>query len=98
MIAIVLPFALLGTGLIVVYRMSSKKSQKMKQIIWGLTLMGLVAPVFSWLIGGLYATFGSVETTGWAEIVYPILIFPVIFLSGLFSLIKGILKKKKQLD
>lgn len=95
MIKVVLPLVILSIGLVVAYILSRHKSQKKKQIIWGITLIIVVAPFFSWLIGGLYAYFGSVETTGWAEIVYPMLIFPVIALIGIWCMVKGILNKEK---
>ena len=95
MLEVVFPLVIFSIGLAVAYIWSRHKSQKKKQIAWGITLIVVVAPFFSWLIGGLYATFRSVETTGWAEIVYPIFIFPVIGLIGIGCLIKGILNKEK---
>ena len=95
MMEVVFPFVILSIGLAAAYIWSRHKSQKKKQIVWGITLIVVVAPFFSWLIGGLYATFGSVETTGWAEIIYPMLIFPVICLIGIWFLIKGIFNKEK---
>ncbi|MDN3451858.1 hypothetical protein QMA09_16835 [Planococcus sp. APC 3906] len=95
MLEVVLPLVISSVGLAVAYIWSRHKPQKEKQILWGITLIIVVAPFFSWLIGGLYATFGSVETTGWAEIVYPMLIFPVICLVGVWCLIKGIINKEK---
>ncbi|MDQ0429832.1 O-antigen/teichoic acid export membrane protein [Planomicrobium stackebrandtii] len=95
MLEVVFPLIILSLGLAVAYICSRHKSQKKKQIVWGITLIALVAPFFSWLIGGLYTTFGSVETTGWAEIIYPILIFPVICLVGIWCLIKGIFNKEQ---
>ncbi|WP_157073467.1 hypothetical protein [Planococcus rifietoensis] len=77
------------------YKLSRHKSEKKKQIILGITLIVVVAPFLSWLVGGLYATFGSIETTGWAEIVYPMIIFPLIGLLGIGWLVKGVLKKKE---
>lgn len=71
------------------------RTEENKQIILGITLIVVVAPFLSWLVGGLYATFGSVETTGWAEIVYPMIIFPLIELLGVGWLVKGLIKKKE---
>lgn len=59
MFKVVLPLMVLSIGLAVVYRLSRHKSLKNKQINCGITLIFLVAPFFSWLIGGLYASFGS---------------------------------------
>ena len=89
MLEVVFPLAVLSIGLAAVYIWSRHRPQKKKQIAWGITLIVVVAPFFSWLIGGMYATFGSVETTGWAEIVYPMFIFPLIVLIGIWYLIKG---------
>ncbi|MEZ0482085.1 hypothetical protein [Planococcus sp. SSTMD024] len=95
MLKVVLPLLILSIGLAAAYIWSRDKSQKKKQIAWGITLIVVVAPFFSWLVGGVYATFGSVETTGWAEVVYPLFIFPVIGLIGIWHLVKGILNKEK---
>lgn len=95
MIEVFLPFAILSIGLIIAYILSKNKPQKKKQIIWGITLIMIVAPCISWLIGGLYAIFGSVETTGWEGIINPVLIFLLIVLIGIGYLVKGILNKEK---
>lgn len=69
------PLIILSTGLVMIYKLSRHKSEKKKQIILGITLIVVVAPFLSWLVGGLYAIFGSVEATGWTEIIYPMIIF-----------------------
>lgn len=95
MIKVVLPFIILSIGLVIAYILSKNKPQKKKQIIWGIALIIVVAPCISWVIGGLYVIFGSVETTGWEGIINPVLIFLLIFLIGIGYLVKGILNKEK---
>lgn len=90
MIKIVIPLLILMIGITSSYFSSRQKTEKRKRIVWGITVMLIIAPSFSWLISGLYATFGTVENTGWAVVIYPMLLFPIIFSLGIMILVKGI--------
>lgn len=92
MIEIVLPLVILITGLIAANKWTKSKSEKKKRIIWGIMLMVILGPAFAWLVGGLYAVFGTVETTGWMGIIAPVLLFALLFLIGLYNLLMGIFK------
>ncbi|MFC7366492.1 MULTISPECIES: hypothetical protein [Bhargavaea] len=92
-VKIVIPLLILIIGITSAYVLNKQKTEKRKSIVWGLTLMLIIAPAFSWLISGLYA-FGTVENTGWAVVIYPMFLFPILFLLGIISLVKGILMKE----
>ncbi|WP_234982350.1 hypothetical protein [Edaphobacillus lindanitolerans] len=78
-IGIVIPLLVLVIGIASAYFLSKQKTEKRKNVVWGITLMLIIAPFFSWLISGLYMTLGTVETTGWATVMAPMILFPIIF-------------------
>ena len=50
-----------------------------KYRVWGIAIMLIFAPVFSWLIGRLY---GIYEGSGFAVIGVFVIAFPLIFITG----------------
>lgn len=92
-----LTFTLVSIGLILgvvaALFISKNKLKKTKMIIWGLTLMIVVAPLFSWLVSQLY---GIYEESGWAAVALSAILFPVIFLLGLIILLIGVFQKMKE--
>lgn len=80
-------------GVVVALFTSKNKPKKAKMMICGLTLMIVVAPLFSWLVSQLYGIF---EESGWAAVALSAILFPVIFLVGLIVLLTGVFQKKKE--
>lgn len=80
-------------GVVAAFLISKNKEKKTKRIIWGFTLMIVVAPLFSWLVSQLY---GIYEESGWAAVALSAILFPVIFLLGLINLLIGIFQKMKE--
>lgn len=68
------------------------KSNKKKYIIWGITMMLVIAPLFSGVVSILY---GRYEGEGFAAVALMMVMFPLLFLTGLVLLLLGILKKGK---
>ena len=58
---------------------SFNSSSYCKFRIWGILTMLVFAPVFSWLIGRLYALY---EESGWAMAGFLIIAFPILFITG----------------
>ncbi|MCH4827675.1 hypothetical protein [Planococcus halocryophilus] len=87
-------FALLVliVGLMSAFFISKNQDKKIMKIIWGVTLMIVVAPLFSWLVSQLY---GIYEKSGWAAVALSAILFPVIFLFGLIVLLTGVFQKLK---
>ncbi|WP_088102886.1 hypothetical protein [Halalkalibacter urbisdiaboli] len=89
--AIAVAIIILLVALAIAYQLSESKSKKRKYIVWGITTMLAIAPLFSWLIS---ITYASVEGSGWAGVALISIMFPIIFLVGLVILLVGIFRKK----
>ncbi|MEA0553246.1 hypothetical protein U1P98_22105 [Lysinibacillus irui] len=74
----------------IVFMIGLGKSKKTKCIIWGITIMIVIAPLLSWLIA---IPYGISEGDGFAAVGLLIILFPILFLSGLVTLLIGIFKK-----
>lgn len=68
------------------------KSNKKKYIIWGITMMLVIAPLFSGVVSILYGRYAG---EGFAAVALMMVMFPLLFLTGLVLLLLGILKKGK---
>ncbi|MGI2329326.1 hypothetical protein [Planococcus sp. YIM B11945] len=80
-------------GVVVAFFISKNKEKNIKRTIWGITLMIVVAPLFSWLVSQLY---GIYEESGWAAVALSAILFPVIFLVGLIVWLTAVFQKKKE--
>ena len=90
MAAIFFAISIILAGLAAALFYSNEKTKKRKYIIWGITLMVVVAPFLSFLIG---LTYAFIVKNGWAGLVMWY-IFPLIFIIGLVLLLIGVLKKE----
>lgn len=88
-----LVFVGLILGVLLAYFISKGNSKKIKRIVWGITLIVIIAPLFSWLASQIYAL---IEESGWAGIALFGILFPSIFLIGLITLLLGIFGKEKE--
>ncbi|KQU12972.1 hypothetical protein ASG65_11490 [Bacillus sp. Leaf13] len=70
---------ILVIGIIIAIFLSIKKPKKSKYSIWGITIMFVIAPLFSWIVGTLY---GISEGSGFAAIGVLIIMFPILFIAG----------------
>ena len=84
---------ILAVAVVAAVFLASGKSRKMKFIVWGLTTMIVIAPIFSWLVS---ISFAIIVEDGFAGIGLMVLMFPVIFLIGIILLLVGIFTKTKQ--
>lgn len=75
----------------IVFLVNKKRSKKTKIIIWGTTLMIVIAPLLSLSASKIYAL---IEEDGWAGIALVSILFPVIFLIGLITLLIGVFWKE----
>ncbi|WP_260982693.1 hypothetical protein [Lysinibacillus fusiformis] len=66
------------------------KSKKTTLIIWGITIMLVIAPLFTWVVSILY---GIKEGDGFATVGLMVILFPILFLIGLVILLIGAFKK-----
>ena len=88
---IVVTTIILIAALAIAYQLSKNKSKKRKLIVWGITTMLAIAPLFSWIISIIYA---SIEGSGWAGIALISIMLPILFLVGLVILVVGVFRKK----
>ncbi|QPA56415.1 hypothetical protein [Lysinibacillus sphaericus] len=65
------------------------KSKKTTFIIWGITLMVVIAPLFAWVVSILY---GIKEGDGFAAVGLMVILFPFLFLIGLVIFLVGVFK------
>ncbi|MFP8782568.1 hypothetical protein [Planococcus plakortidis] len=82
---------ILLVSLLLAFQFSKGYSRKGKYIIWGITTMFVICPLFSWLISMGYAL---IEENGWAGVALLGILFPVTFTIGLVLLLIGIFSKK----
>ncbi|WP_214484653.1 hypothetical protein [Bacillus sp. SM2101] len=75
-------------GLVLAFQLSHGKTKKRRCIIWGVTIMLAIAPFFSWLVG---ISYGIYVGDGFAGGALMVILFLIIFLSGLLSLLVGVL-------
>ena len=75
---------ILTVALAIAYQLSKSKSKKRKYIVWGITTMLAIAPLFSWLIS---ITYASIEGSGWAGVAMMGIMLPILFLVSLVNLI-----------
>jgi hypothetical protein len=90
--AITIAIIIIAVALIIAYMLSNGKPRKRKFIVWGVTTMLAIAPLFSWVVSILYAIN---EGDGFAGVALIALMFPFLFLVGLVILLMGIFKKSK---
>ena len=83
---------ILTVALAIAYQLSKSKSKKRKYIVWGITTMLAIAPLFSWLIS---ITYASIEGSGWAGVAMMGIMLPILFLVGLVILLVGVFRKKE---
>lgn len=83
---------ILAIAVIIAIMLSRGKTMKKKYIIWGITTMVAIAPLFSWIVSRLYAIS---EGSGWAGGILMMVMFPILFIVGLVFLLIGFLKKDK---
>lgn len=88
--AIGVALIVLLVALCLAFLLSVGKSRKIKYIIWGITTMGVIAPLFTWLISMLYA---DIEGSGWTAVALMMVFFPIIFFTGLVSFLAGVIYK-----
>lgn len=69
---------ILVIGIIIAIFLSIKKPNKSKYSM-GITIMFVIAPLFSWIVGTLY---GISEGSGFAAIGVLIIMFPILFIAG----------------
>ena len=88
----VVAIIILTVALVIAYQLSNSKSKKRKYIVWGITTMLAITPLFSWLISNAYA---SIEGSGWAGVAMLSIMLPILFLVGLVILLVGVFRKKE---
>lgn len=88
---IVVTTIILIAALAIAYQLSKSKSKKRKYIVWGITTMLAIAPLFSWIIS---ITYASIEDSGWAGIALMSIMLPILFLAVLVILVVGVFRKK----
>ncbi|WP_085507276.1 hypothetical protein [Thalassobacillus devorans] len=71
--------------------LSAGKSVKRKYVVWGTTVLFVIAPFLSFLIGIIFA---NIVGDGFAGGMMMAVCFAVIFLIGLVVLLMGIVKKQ----
>ncbi|WP_042347420.1 hypothetical protein [Bacillus massiliigorillae] len=71
--------------------MISEKENKREYILWGLATMFIFAPLGSCVIGII---FGVIYHDGFTAGGIMVILFPIIFLIGLYLIVQGIFKKK----
>ncbi|MGI2328477.1 hypothetical protein [Planococcus sp. YIM B11945] len=74
-------------GIAAAFGLSQRKTWKQKNVIWGITLMFAIAPFFSWIVGILY---GIGVGDGFSGGGLMVVLFAVLFFSGLVMLLVGI--------
>ncbi|MFF5995606.1 hypothetical protein AAGS61_12780 [Lysinibacillus sp. KU-BSD001] len=89
--SIMMAIGILLIGLIVAIVLTKGTTSKYKQIIWGITTMLVIAPLLSWLLG---ISYGIYEGEGFAAAGVIVILFPILFLTGLVLMIRGIFKKE----
>ncbi|MDD1511947.1 hypothetical protein [Priestia megaterium] len=89
--AIGVALTVLVVGLIFASRLSRGKTAKRKYIVWGTTVILIIAPFFSWVVSVLYAIS---QEEGFAGVALMMLLFPIFFLIGLVTLLTGVFKKE----
>ncbi|MEZ0481179.1 hypothetical protein [Planococcus sp. SSTMD024] len=82
---------ILLVSLLLAYQLGKDYSRKGKYIIWGITTMFVICPLFSWLVSMGYAYY---EQSGWAAVAMLAILYPSTFIIGLVLLLMGIFRKK----
>lgn len=82
---------ILVLGIMFARKLSQGRSSKRKYLVWGITTMLIIAPFFSWIASIL---FGINQRDGFAAAGLLMLLFPIFFLIGFFTLLIGIFKKE----
>ena len=82
---------ILLVSLLLAYQLGKGYSRKGKYIIWGVTTMFVICPLFSWLVSMGYAHY---EQSGWAAVAMLAILYPSTFIAGLVILLMGIFRKK----
>lgn len=82
---------ILLVSLLIAYQFGKGYSLKGKYIIWGVTTMFVICPLFSWLVSMGYAHY---ERNGWAAVAMLAILYPSAFITGLVLLLIGIFRKK----
>ena len=82
---------ILLVSLLLAYHLSKGYSRKGKYVIWGITTMFVICPLFSWLVSMGYAHY---ERSGWAAVAMLAILYPSTFIIGLVLLLIGIFSKK----
>ncbi|KRF56809.1 hypothetical protein ASG98_07175 [Bacillus sp. Soil531] len=89
--AIGVALTVLVVGLMFASGLSRGKTAKRKYIVWGTTIILIIAPFFSWVVSVLYAIS---QEEGFAGVALMMLLFPVFFLVGLVTMLIGVFKKE----
>ncbi|XIH75772.1 hypothetical protein C1N57_16770 [Priestia aryabhattai] len=89
--AIGVALLVLVLGLMFASGLSQGKSAKRKYIVWGTTIILIIAPFFSWVVSILFAIS---QEEGFAGVALMMLMFPIFFLIGLVTLLTGVFKKE----
>lgn len=82
---------ILLVSLLLAFQLGKGYSRKGKYIIWGITTMFVICPLFSWLVSMGYAHY---EQSGWAAVAMLAILYPSTFITGLVLLLIGIFSKK----
>ena len=90
--AIGIAIGILIVSLAIAYQLSKGKLKKRKYLVWGMTTVLAIAPLFSWLVGIFY---GRSVGDGFAGIGMMLIVFLVTFLIGLITILIGIFTKEK---
>ncbi|MED4531968.1 hypothetical protein [Metabacillus fastidiosus] len=77
-------------GLLIGFRLSKGKSKK-RNIIWGLSIILVIAPLLSALLS---ITAAFIAGDGWTGIAIIVIILPLFFFIGLGCLLSGVFREK----
>jgi hypothetical protein len=89
--AIGVALLVLVLGLMFASGLSQGKSAKRKYIVWGTTIILIIAPFFSWAVS---ISFAISQEEDFAGVALMMLLFPFFFLVGLVTLLIGVFKKE----
>ncbi|MCJ7989922.1 hypothetical protein MUB15_12375 [Priestia sp. OVS21] len=89
--AIGVALTVLVVGLMFASGLSRGKTAKRKYIVWGTTIILIIAPSFSWAVSILFAIS---QEEGFAGVALMMLLFPFFFLVGIVTLLIGVFKKE----
>jgi len=78
-------------GVLVALLLCKGAPKRTKYMIWGIVLMLVISPFFSFAVG---LTYAAITSNGWAALIMWVM-FPIGFVIGLIFFLIGIFQKKK---